>query len=117
MNLRLSSRAASSVWPIAHAVCAHLQDAHYFAHDFWKNKRVLELGSGCGIVGVVAAVLVQCPASLECTVAEPEKCARDRRVFLRHVCALFFAGAIDQFEPHCRVPMSRFQTLGSTLNY
>ncbi len=39
-------------------MCAHLQDAAFFAPRWWAGKRVLELGAGTGIVGMCAAVLI-----------------------------------------------------------
>jgi predicted nicotinamide N-methyase len=54
----LLSLRTRSVWPVAHAVCAHLQDASFFAPRWWAGKRVLELGAGTGIVGMCAAVLI-----------------------------------------------------------
>lgn len=40
------------VWPCAHDLCQFVQESPMFSKEYWKGKRVLELGSGCGLVGL-----------------------------------------------------------------
>eukprot|EP01098_Paradermamoeba_levis_P012844 TRINITY_DN5710_c0_g1_i1.p1 TRINITY_DN5710_c0_g1~~TRINITY_DN5710_c0_g1_i1.p1 ORF type:complete len:239 (-),score=81.95 TRINITY_DN5710_c0_g1_i1:114-830(-) len=49
----LGSRVWSCSIPLAHFV----ENQQEFPLDFWKEKKVIELGSGCGLVGITAAVL------------------------------------------------------------
>eukprot|EP00455_Lapot_gusevi_P011822 TRINITY_DN1552_c0_g1_i1.p1 TRINITY_DN1552_c0_g1~~TRINITY_DN1552_c0_g1_i1.p1 ORF type:complete len:223 (+),score=31.94 TRINITY_DN1552_c0_g1_i1:113-781(+) len=45
-----------AVWPVARILCQHLQDPAY-PENFWNGKKVIELGSGTGICGIVCALL------------------------------------------------------------
>jgi predicted nicotinamide N-methyase len=44
----------STVWDAARVFCAYLCS---LPHDFWSNKRVLEVGAGTGYCGIVCAML------------------------------------------------------------
>ncbi len=45
------------MWPCSQILCAVVENPDYFPLGSWKNKRVLELGSGCGLVGLRLAAL------------------------------------------------------------
>ena len=42
-------------WPVAHCLCDYFQS--HFTPEFFANKRIMELGSGTGIVGIVCSLL------------------------------------------------------------
>jgi len=46
-----------SVWDGALVLAKFLESSKDFPHDFWKGKKVLELGSGTGTVGLAIALL------------------------------------------------------------
>lgn len=43
------------VWDAALVLSAFLERETYFPPSFWVGKRVIELGAGTGVVGLVAA--------------------------------------------------------------
>ena len=43
------------VWDAALVLSAFLEQEIYFPPSFWIGKRVVELGAGTGVVGLVAA--------------------------------------------------------------
>lgn len=45
------------VWDAALVLCRFLENRAHFGPEYWAGKRVLELGSGTGAVGLAAAVL------------------------------------------------------------
>ena len=45
------------VWDAALVLARFLENGHFFPPKYWKNKRVLELGSGTGAVGLASGVL------------------------------------------------------------
>lgn len=45
------------VWDAALVLCRFLSHSKYFPHSYWKGKKVIELGSGTGAVGLTAGVL------------------------------------------------------------
>ena len=45
------------VWDAALALSAFLSQVDYFPASFWSGRRVIELGAGTGVVGLVAATL------------------------------------------------------------
>mmetsp|Transcript_3488 Transcript_3488/g.10125 ORF Transcript_3488/g.10125 Transcript_3488/m.10125 type:complete len:287 (+) Transcript_3488:151-1011(+) len=45
------------LWPATFLMAAALEKRHRSSPGYWKGKTVLELGSGCGLVGLVAAAL------------------------------------------------------------
>lgn len=45
------------VWDAALVLCRFLENRAHFGSAYWAGKRVLELGSGTGAVGLAAAVL------------------------------------------------------------
>lgn len=45
------------VWDAALVLCKFLENPKYFGPKYWVGKRVLELGSGTGAVGLAAAAL------------------------------------------------------------
>ena len=45
------------VWDAALVLCRFLENRAHFGSAYWARKRVLELGSGTGAVGLAAAVL------------------------------------------------------------
>ena len=48
----------SAVWAAGAATAHALQDPHIFPPCVWEHKRhALELGAGCGVVGITAALL------------------------------------------------------------
>ena len=45
------------VWDAALVLARFLENTRHFDRDFWVGKRVVELGSGTGAVGLAACVL------------------------------------------------------------
>ena len=45
------------IWPAAQVFCSFLENPAHFPEGFWRGKQVLELGSGCGVVGLRLASL------------------------------------------------------------
>ena len=43
------------VWDAALVLAKYLQSRHYFSKERLENKRVVELGAGTGVVGLIAA--------------------------------------------------------------
>ena len=59
--LRVSSNAARGIgfqlWPAAHAAAEYAMSRHAQSPGAWRGVRVLELGAGCGLTGLVFAAL------------------------------------------------------------
>ena len=47
----------SAVWAAASVLADTMQQPSHFAEDHWRAKSVVELGSGCGLCGLMAAAL------------------------------------------------------------
>jgi predicted nicotinamide N-methyase len=45
------------VWDAALVLTKFLENKFYFSNEYWKDKYVLELGAGTGIVGLATASL------------------------------------------------------------
>ena len=45
------------VWDAALVLAKFLENGVHFERDFWKGKRVIDIGSGTGVVGLAAGVL------------------------------------------------------------
>ena len=45
------------VWDAALVLARFLENRYFFPPNHWKNRRVLELGSGTGVVGLASCVL------------------------------------------------------------
>ena len=45
------------VWDAAIVLCSFLENHKYFPPGFWRGKKVLDLGSGTGVVGIATCVL------------------------------------------------------------
>eukprot|EP01100_Stratorugosa_tubuloviscum_P002408 TRINITY_DN1560_c0_g1_i12.p1 TRINITY_DN1560_c0_g1~~TRINITY_DN1560_c0_g1_i12.p1 ORF type:complete len:267 (-),score=130.32 TRINITY_DN1560_c0_g1_i12:17-817(-) len=43
------------VWRAAYVLSKYCENEQIFAHNFWSQKRVIELGSGTGLVGIAIA--------------------------------------------------------------
>ena len=43
------------IWDAALVLSAFLEQKSYFPPSYWMDKRVIELGAGTGVVGLVAA--------------------------------------------------------------
>ena len=45
------------VWDAAIVLCKFLENRHYFTQGFWNGMRVIDIGSGTGVVGLAAGIL------------------------------------------------------------
>ena len=45
------------VWDAALVLCKFLENQEYFPPGYWNGKRVVDLGSGTGVVGLAAGTL------------------------------------------------------------
>ena len=45
------------LWDGAYLLSKYIETSEDFDHEFWKEKHCIELGSGCGLVGMVAWLL------------------------------------------------------------
>jgi hypothetical protein len=55
------------LWPAAAVMCRWLESQTEYPRDFLRGRRVLELGAGCGLVGMLAASDVLGAASVTIT--------------------------------------------------
>lgn len=56
-NVSLEQNTNFKLWDGAFLLGKYLENQTVFPGGFWGNKRCLELGSGCGLVGIVAWLL------------------------------------------------------------
>lgn len=47
----------SCIWDASLVLASYFANPKRFSSDFWRGKRVLELGAGCGVTGIVMAHL------------------------------------------------------------
>ena len=52
-----SKNTAYKLWDGAFLLARYLENTAVFPDGFWRGKRCIELGSGCGLVGIVAWLL------------------------------------------------------------
>jgi len=45
------------VWDAAIVLCKFLENGEFFPPNYWKGKRVVDVGSGTGVAGLAAAVM------------------------------------------------------------
>ena len=45
------------VWDAAIVLCKFLENEEFFPPGYWNGKRVVDVGSGTGVVGLAAAVI------------------------------------------------------------
>jgi len=45
------------VWDAALVLAKFLENGVHFRSDFWRGKKVIDIGSGTGVVGLAAGVL------------------------------------------------------------
>lgn len=56
-DINVNQNTGLKLWDGAYILAKHLENTNSFPCGFWKGKRCIELGAGCGLVGMAAWLL------------------------------------------------------------
>lgn len=60
VEIDVNKNTAYKLWDGAFLLARHIENTKLFPKGFWKEKKCIEIGAGCGLVGQVARLLGAC---------------------------------------------------------
>ena len=57
MKIKQDENSVSCIWDASIVLSRYMLNESEFPRGFFKNKQILELGSGCGLSGIISAFL------------------------------------------------------------